>query len=83
MVTWRNILRPKNSATEKVKAAQLWVVEWTSRHGRYYTDTKQEFEAFSSKDVADSYAEDLRRAYKLIRHTSGTQVVVRKSKDLV
>ena len=60
-----------------------WVVEWTSRHGSYSGDTRQRFQAFTSKDEADKFAEEIRRAHKLIGNTctNETYVVVRKQQS--
>lgn len=70
--------KPINSNTEEAEAVQLWVVKWVSRYGKFSTDTKDEFEAFTSKELAESFASDLREAFKFIKHTSQTEAVVTK-----
>ena len=66
-------------ATEKIDSVQLWIVEWYSRHGGYSGDIRKEYEAFTDEKVANAFAEDLINAFKLIRHTSGNRVTVRKN----
>lgn len=67
--------------TKTVDAVELWYVEWTSRYDKYCNDTQKEFEAFPSKEDAENFAESLRQAFKLIRHTSQTRVSVYKRED--
>lgn len=71
----------KKGTRELHTGVDTWVVEWTSRHGAYYTDEKQRFQAFADKDEAEVFAEDIRRAHKLIGNTHGTNVYVRKQKS--
>lgn len=66
---------------EERKAASLvayesWVVRWESRYGKYSGDVKPESEIFTTKADAERFAKELREAFKLIRHTSGTKVKV-------
>lgn len=72
---------PFTNATRETDAVQLWEVRWTSRYGEYHYCTKPEMEAFTSPEAADEFAESLRNAFKLIRHTDGTKVTVRKVGD--
>ena len=60
--------------------AETWEVRWTSRHGDYSGDTKPEVAAFTSRNDAERFAIALKSAFKLIRHTNGTGVVVEKNK---
>lgn len=71
----------KKGTRELHTGIDTWVVEWTSRVGRYYTDEKQRYQAFTDKDEAEAFAEDIRRAHKLIGNTYGTEVYVRKQKS--
>ena len=75
----KKINKPIDSSTEEVGAVQLWVVSWVGRFGEFQSQTQKEFEAFASKDVAEDFANDLRQAFKLIKHTSQTEVTVKKS----
>lgn len=71
----------KKGTRELHTGVDTWVVEWTSRYGAYYTNEKQRFQAFTDKDEAEAFAEDIRRAHKLIGNTYGTGVYVRKQKS--
>lgn len=72
---------PKSNETEHIEAVKLWYVSWVSRHGRFFDDTSKEIEAFPREEDANRFAESLRNAFKLIRHTSDTrvQIYVRES----
>lgn len=76
----KKITVPISNETKEVDAIQLWEVRWTSRHGQYNSDVSPEMEAFPSKDEAEEFALALRNAFKLIKHTSGNQVIVKKGK---
>jgi hypothetical protein len=69
---------PKSDTLESLRAVQLTYVSWYKRTGRYYSDTEKCIEAFPSEDDAKKFAESLRCAFKLIRHTSLTEVKVYK-----
>jgi hypothetical protein len=71
---------PVSNEIKEIDAIQLWEVRWSSRHGSYSTDTKFEMEAFPSKNQAEEFAQALRNAFKLIKHTSGNDVTVTKGK---
>lgn len=58
--------------TTKVEAVELWIVKWFPLVNPYkYTEGKYEYGtlnhlAFTSKDVAEEYAEQLRKAIRLL-----------------
>lgn len=58
---------------------EAWEVRWTSRFDDYSTSTQHEVKVFPNKEEADEFANALRSAFKLLRHTSNTQVYVRPS----
>ena len=60
------------------KPNETWEVRWESRNGEYSSDVKPEIAAFTSKQEADGFANLLRESYKILRHTSGTQVSVKR-----
>ena len=76
---WKWLTVPKQNTTKEVQTVQLWVVEWTSRHGKYSWDTKQEFEAFTSKEEAEAFKLSLENAYRLVKHSSGIAVKISKN----
>lgn len=59
----------KTGTRELETGVDTWIVEWTSRHGEYSCDTKKRFQAFTDKKEAEAFAEDIRRAHKLIGNT--------------
>lgn len=70
---------PVSNEIREIEVAQLWEVRWTSRNGEYSSDTRPEMEAFPTQEAAGDFAESLRNAFALVRHTSGTRVTVSKS----
>ena len=68
----------KKGTEELHTGVNTWVVQWTSRHGQYMTDTKKRFQAFTDRDEAERFAEEIRRAHKLIGNTyePETRVIV-------
>ena len=71
---------PENNDTKEIEAIQLWEVRWCSRNGEYHGCTKQELEAFPTNQEAIEFAEALRNAFRLIRHTSGNRVEVERAR---
>ena len=67
---------PENNENKEIESIQLWYVSWYSRFTEYSTGTEKCVEAFPSKQEADTFAESLRNAFKLIKHTSGNVVRV-------
>lgn len=76
----KKITVPTSNETKEVDAIQLWEVRWTSRYGSYSRDTQAEMEAFPSQNQAEEFAQALRNAFKLIKHTSENNVTVTKGK---
>jgi hypothetical protein len=64
--------------TIEIETVQLWEVEWQSRHGGYSGDTRREFEVFTSEFEAERFKAALEAAFRLIRHTHGAQILMRK-----
>lgn len=81
MKTFKKIFFPSGEQTEAI-AYESWTVRWYSRYGQFSSETRQECEVFTNKADADAFAEQLRLAFKLVRHTSGNQVVVEENKQL-
>jgi hypothetical protein len=78
---FKKLTVPLTNKTKEVEAVQLWEVRWTSRHGEYSSDTRPEMEAFTSPEAAHEFADALKNAFKLLRHTSGDTIVVRKAES--
>lgn len=71
---------PVSNETKEIEVAQLWEVRWTSRYGGYASDTRPEVEAFPTLDKAEAFADALRKAFALVRHTQGNIVKVSKAR---
>lgn len=69
---------PLDNETVEVDTVVLTFVSWYSRKGKYSDDTKVEVEAFPNESDATCFADSLRAAFKLLRHTSKTDVKVSK-----
>jgi hypothetical protein len=75
----KTLLMPFSNKTKSVDAVQLWEVRWTSRHGEFSGMTSTELEGFTSEELANEFAQALRNAFKLIKHSSGNRVTVSKA----
>ena len=71
----------KEGTRQLTTGVDTWVVEWTRRYGRFNGDTEQCYQAFTDKDEAEAFAEEIRRANKLIGNTSQIDVFVKKQKS--
>ena len=71
----------KKGTKELTSGVDTWIVEWTRRYGVFSNQTEQCYQAFTSKDEAEDFADSIRRAHRLIGNTSGTHVSVTKQKS--
>ena len=71
----------KKGTKELTSGVDTWIVEQTRRYGEYSHQTEQCYQAFTSKDEAEDFADSIRRAHRLIGNTSGTYVSVTKQKS--
>jgi hypothetical protein len=78
LFTFKKIIIPSGE-TQELTAYESWTVRWLSRHGYYSSDTRTEVEVFTNEEDANAFAEELRNAFKLIKHTSGITVKVEKN----
>lgn len=69
---------PVSNEQKQIEVVQTWEVRWQSRYGEFSQDTQPELECFTSEDEAITFAQSLRNAFALIRHTSGNKVCIRK-----
>lgn len=77
MNIFKKIFIPSGEKVE-LKAYETWFVRWTTRHGEYFSDTKDTMEVFTSKEDAELFADQLKAAFKLIKYTSGNRVTITK-----
>ena len=74
----KKIKVPQCNETREVEVIQSWAVTWYSRYGEWYENLRKETEFFFSEEEANAFAESLRKAFKLLRHTSCNIVKVEK-----
>lgn len=70
---------PKSDETVKLETVPLTYVRWQARFGEFSYDVRECVEAFPNPEDAEKFAESLRAAFKLIRHTSGNKITVSTS----
>ena len=70
---------PSSNETKQVEAVQLWEVRWQSRYGENSWCVQPEMECFTSEELAKEFVASLESAFKLVRHTSGTKVTIRRA----
>lgn len=72
----KNLSVPETNTTRTVQVAQTWEVRWESLGPRFIY--RPEIEIFLTEPDAKAFAESLRRAFMLLRYTTGTQISVEK-----
>ena len=68
----------RDEKQQSVRVIECWEVRWESRYGQWHKDTKPEVRVFPSKKEAEEFRLALKDAFKLIKHTSGAEVIVTK-----
>lgn len=63
------------------KPADFWVVRWYGRTGDFHSDLRVEMAIFTSQEDAVRFKGRLEDAFRLIRHTSATQVSLKKGEQ--
>jgi len=71
----------RDEQVRSVDTLETYEVRWQSRHGEYSNDTKPEIKVFVTEQDAHAFKKALDDAFKLINHTSGTTVTVKKITD--
>ena len=77
---FKKLTVPFTNWTRQVEAVQLWEVRWRSRHGQYCSDTQPEVEVFTSPEDAHAFADSLRNAFRLIRHSDGDTITIARAR---
>lgn len=60
----------KKGHTTLTSDIETWVVRWNQRYGSFSSDYKEVAQFFSNKEEAKAFADSLKRAIKLLGHTS-------------
>lgn len=74
----KKILTPISNEVKETDAIEFWQVRWHSRYGKWSNEFSEENEVFLNEKDANDFAQSLKNAFKLIRHTYGTEVQVFK-----
>ena len=61
-----------------VDVFEAWEVRWRSRYGQFSSDTQPEVKVFPKEEDAKEFKKALEDAFKLIKHTSGTYVELKR-----
>lgn len=65
---------------QEIDVVDTWAVRWTSRYGEYSGDIMSSIEVFPTQSEAGMFADELKRAFKLLKHSGeGTGVRVLKN----
>ena len=62
------------------EGAEVWVVSWVARFGDYSHNTQRVYKAFLSKKDAESFANSLHAAQRLLQNTNDLGVRIEKQK---
>ena len=71
----------RDKQQQAVGVFECWEVRWFSRYSHYSDGTKPEIRVFPIKEDAEEFARALKDAFKLIKHTSGIKVTLKKQGD--
>ena len=79
----RTITVPASNESREVEAIELWYVRWKRNVALFDKDSElgrfeRCVEAFADEGVANAFAESLRQANRMLRHTCCTEVTVDK-----
>ncbi len=78
--SFRSLFIRYKTPKELTTTQEVWTVSWISRTGEFSGNTSKECEAFTDKNEALEFKEALEYAFKLIRHTSQTKVIITSNK---
>jgi hypothetical protein len=77
MKWFTKVINAPAGVTVELEGIRTWTVRWESKRGNYpYTTKRPEVQMFTNKEDANHFAQSLRDAFKLIRHTAEADVVV-------
>lgn len=77
MAWFRKKIDAPSGETVELDGLKTWTVRWISKKNNYpYTVTRPEVQAFTNEQDANHFAQSLRNAFSLIRHTAETTVTV-------
>ena len=77
MKWFKKLIDAPSGETVQLEGIRTWTVRWTSKIGDYpYTTKRPEVQMFTNSEDANHFAQALRDAFKLIRHTAESEVTV-------
>lgn len=63
---------------KEVEGAEVWIVSWDSRYGKYSDNTKKVAKAFLLKQDAIDFAQSLYDAHALLQNTNDIHINIEK-----
>lgn len=63
---------------ETVEGAEVWLVSWDARFGKWDTDKKRVAKAFFNENDARDFKESLEMAQNLIQYTENINIKIEK-----
>lgn len=66
---------------QKIKdapGAEVWIVSWDARYGRWYESRTRVAKAFLIKEDAEAFAQSLRDAKELLQYTECIDITIKK-----
>lgn len=79
MKWFRKLINAPSGDTVILQGLETWLVRWDSRYGSFHAHLTPEVQAFLSEEDAKHFAEQLRSAFKLLKHTGeGTRVIMER-----
>lgn len=74
---FKKIINAPTGETVELEGIRTWTVRWESKINNYpYTKRRPEVQMFTNANDANHFAQSLRDAFKLIRHTAESEVTV-------
>lgn len=68
----------KAKKEKEVEGAEVWIVSWDSRYGKYSDNTKKVAKAFLLKQDAIDFAQSLYDAHALLQNTNDIHINIEK-----
>jgi len=79
LLSFKKLFVHETNSTKEINAVQLWEVRWKSRYNEFFSGTQPEVEIFTDEQTARDFKQALEQAFRLLRHTSGTRVTLKKA----
>lgn len=68
----------KSVDNQLVDGAEVWIVSWDRRFGKYHSDIARAAKAFLNKDDAKKFINNLEMAQELLQNTNSINIELEK-----